>query len=87
MQSARDEGRQDGVGSVNTRRPLERRCKVSEVVVLLTRAGPEPRRQRRDKADRGAGFSRAEGGVVAALHKLGTRGPGERRSRLCIISR
>lgn len=45
-------------------RLLEKRWKISEVVVL-TRAGPEPRRQARDKADRVAGFSRAEGGAVA----------------------
>lgn len=37
-------------------RPLEKQWTVSEVVVL-TRAGPEPRRQCRDKADRAAGFS------------------------------
>lgn len=55
--------------------------------MVLTRAGPEPRNQMRDKADRLAGFSRAEGSIVAALHKLGNGGPEERRSRLCIISR
>lgn len=49
---------------MKTERLLEKLRKVSEVVVL-TRAGPEPRHQTRDKADRAAGFSRAEGGVVA----------------------
>ena len=49
---------------MKTERLLEKLRKVSEVVVL-TRAGPEPRHQTRDKADRVAGFSRAEGGVVA----------------------
>lgn len=71
---------------MNTGRPLEKQWTVSEVVVL-TRAGPEPRRQCRDKADRAAGFSGAEGGTVAALGKLGNRGPEERRSRLWVISR
>lgn len=59
---------------------------ASEAVVL-TSAGPEPRKQTRDKADRLAGSSRAEGSRVAALRKPGDGGPEQRRSGLCVISR
>lgn len=72
-----DEGRQEGVGGVKMGRPLQTHLKVSEAVVL-TRAGPEPRNQTRDKADRVAGFTRAEGSIVAALHKVGNGGKKER---------
>ena len=65
--------------------PLQKQRKVSEAVVL-TRTGPEPRNQTRDKADRLAGFSRVEGSGVAALHELGNGGPEERRRGLCVIS-
>ena len=55
--------------------------------MVLTSAGPEPRKQTRDKADRLAGSSRAEGSRVAALRKPGDGGPEQRRSGLCVISR
>lgn len=67
-------------------RPLQKQWKASEAVVL-TSAGPEPRNKTRGKADRLAGFSRAEGSRVAALLKLGDGGPEERMNGLCIISR
>lgn len=86
MQSTEDEGRQDGVGGVKMGRPLQNQWKASEAVVL-TSTGPEPRNKTRGKADRLAGFSRAEGSRVATLLKLGDGGPEERMNGLCIVSR
>lgn len=74
--NAQGEGRQDG--GVKIGRPLQKQLKVSEAVVL-TRAGPEPRNQTRDKADRLARFSRTEGsGHTPQARKRRPRGKKER---------